>query len=348
MYKKDDIYLRRCIEIAQNGLGNTAPNPLVGSVIVHENKIIGEGYHQNFGGPHAEVNAINSVKNPLLLEKSTLYVNLEPCSHYGKTPPCADLIIEKKIPRVVIGILDSNEKVSGRGRDKLIAAGVEVVTGCIEDECWELNKRFFTFHEKKRPYIILKWAETSDGFIDIIREPSTKAHPTWITDETVRALVHKWRAEEQAIMIGTNTALFDNPKLNTRDWHGQSPLRVVLDRTLRLPKQLHVFDGSQPTLVFTEQKSQNSNNLNYIQIGFDDKILDTILNELVQRNIQSVIVEGGAKLLQSFIEKGLWDEAMVFRSDMSFGNGVKAPVLKNIPVLSTRLIKSVLYKFVNK
>ena len=320
-------YMHRCLELASQGLGNTAPNPMVGSVIVCDDKIIGEGFHQQYGKPHAEVNAINSVKNKALLEKSTLYVNLEPCSHFGKTPPCADFIIEHKIPNVVIGTTDVNEVVCENGIKKLFDAGCNIKVGVLEKECRELNKRFFTFHEKKRPFILLKWAQTSDGFIDRIRTSSDKS-PANISDKFHRILTHKWRSEEQAIMVGTQTALLDNPKLNTRDWAGKSPTRIVIDRTLRLPQNLNLFDGSISTLIFTQsQVSESKPNKEYIYIDFDSNWLEQMLTILHQRKIQSMMVEGGSMLLNTFIDNNLWDEAGIFTSKIKFHKGIKAPTL---------------------
>jgi diaminohydroxyphosphoribosylaminopyrimidine deaminase/5-amino-6-(5-phosphoribosylamino)uracil reductase len=324
-----EMFMKRCIELASNGLGSVAPNPMVGSILVCNNKIIGEGYHQRYGEAHAEVNAINSVSDKNLLSQSTLYVNLEPCSHFGKTPPCSDLIIKSQIPKVVIANIDPNPKVQGGGIKKLKAAGIEVITGVLEQEGESINKRFFTFQRKKRPYIILKWAQTQDGFIDSIRQPEKPQQPNWITNQYARMLVHKWRSEEQAILAGTNTAYIDNPKLNVRDWVGKSPLRVVIDRTLRLPGTLNIFDNSLPTLIFTEQQSgyNDSENCTYKTITFDNNLPEYILNELHSRGIQSMIIEGGAKLLNSFITAGLWDEARVFVGDICFTNGIPAPKL---------------------
>jgi diaminohydroxyphosphoribosylaminopyrimidine deaminase/5-amino-6-(5-phosphoribosylamino)uracil reductase len=348
MDSKDVLYYQRCLDLAKNGLGHVAPNPMVGAVIVANGKIIGEGYHNTFGGPHAEVNAIRSVKNKELLKIATLYVNLEPCAHFGKTPPCADFIIENKIPRVVIGHSDPFPNVSGKGIKKLLDAGIKVDVGLLENESKLLNKRFLTFHEKKRPFVILKWAETADGFIDVIRNANDKAHPTWITDELTRTLVHKWRAEEQAIIVGTNTAMFDNPKLNTRDWTGKNPVRMVLDRTLRLNTNLHLFDKSVQTIVFTEKDDANSEkNLTYRKINFEE-IEKEIFDECYKLNIQSIIVEGGSKLINTFLKSGNWDEARVFKGTISFGKGVKAPAISILPCNSSDLIQTKLYYFVNQ
>jgi diaminohydroxyphosphoribosylaminopyrimidine deaminase/5-amino-6-(5-phosphoribosylamino)uracil reductase len=326
----DEKYMLRCLELAKNGLRNVAPNPMVGCVIVFDGKIIGEGYHQEYGKAHAEVNAIHSVRDKSLLKKSTLYVNLEPCAHFGKTPPCANLIVEHNIPRVVIGCVDSFSEVSGKGIEKLKAAGIEVTIGVLENESLQLNKRFFTFHTKKRPYIILKWAETKDGFIDLER-PFDKLRVTntnnWITSPLSKQLVHKWRSEETAIMIGTNTALNDNPKLNVREWNGKNPVRVVIDLHDRLPQTLHVFDKSIPTLVFSLTKQGEENNLTFVKINDSKNLIQEVLDELYKRNLQSIIIEGGAKLLQSFIDQNLWDEARVFVGNKYFENGLKAPKL---------------------
>jgi diaminohydroxyphosphoribosylaminopyrimidine deaminase / 5-amino-6-(5-phosphoribosylamino)uracil reductase len=323
----DEIFMWRCLQLAKLGAGTAEPNPLVGSVIVHDGKIIGEGYHRQFGQSHAEVNAINSVASQEVLKQSTIYVNLEPCSHFGKTPPCADLIINKGIPKVVIGMKDPFGKVNGAGIQKLKDAGCEVITGISETACRELNRAFITFHKKKRPYIILKWAQSSDGFIDANRT-HTINRPTWLTNETCRSLVHKWRSEVKAIMVGYNTALYDNPRLNIRDWHGPEPLRLVTDRNLTLPKNLFLFDQSQPTWVLNTIKDESLVNLNYIKIPFGDEMFPKLMDKLYQAGINQLFVEGGQKLLQSFIDIGLWDEARVFTGNTLLENGVQAPVLK--------------------
>ena len=327
---QDEIFMKRCIELAKNGKGNTYPNPMVGSVIVYNGKIIGEGYHRKCGEPHAEVNAVNSVKDKSLLSKSTIYVSLEPCSHVGRTPACSTMIIEKKIPRIVIACSDSFEKVSGKGIQMLKNAGRDVTVGILEKEARELNKRFFTFHEKKRPYIILKWAETIDGFIDFKRTPDTPIQPNWITGEQARTLVHKWRSEEVAILVGTNTAEKDNPKLNVRDWTGNNPVRIVLDRNLRLSENLSLFDSSQKTIIFTEKEQENKENCEFVKFKFDNNLFETIFTVLYKKEIQSIIIEGGAMVLNTLINQNLWDEARVFIGDKLFYEGVKAPVIKNI------------------
>ena len=327
-----ETYMRRCLELAIKGFGNVAPNPMVGCVIVCDQKIIGEGYHQQFGQAHAEVNAINSVVNKELLPKSTLYVNLEPYSHFGKTPPCADLIIKYKIPNVVIGSRDFNVEVNGLGIEKLINAGIDVTTGILVDECEKLNKRFFTFHEKKRPYIILKWAQTADGFIDIKRNEENPGKALQISNAESRKLLHKWRSEEQAIMVGSNTALLDNPQLTVREWQGKNPLRITIDKWLRIPKQYHIFDKSTPTLIFTAIDAPSEINLEFVKIDFEQAPVPQILNQLYKRSIQSLLVEGGEQLLNSFIEIGMWDEARVFISEKKIGKGVNASVLKSNPI----------------
>ena len=316
-------FMQRCLDLALLGMGDVAPNPMVGCVIVHEGTIIGEGYHQKIGGPHAEVNAIRSVLNPELLVQSTLYVSLEPCTHFGKTPPCSDLIIEKRIPHVVIGTIDPFVKVAGKGIERMQAAGIKVEVGVLEKKCRELNRRFFTFHEKMRPYILLKWAQTLDGFIDTDRTETQ--HPTWITNALAKRLVHKQRSEESSILIGTNTAEFDNPALTVREWTGNQPIRMVIDHTGRLDTDLHIFDNKAETWVFTGVEKADSGNLKYIRLNFDRDILPQLLSELYKRGILSVVVEGGSILLNSFLQDGFWDEAFVYTGNQFFGKGVEAP-----------------------
>lgn len=320
----DEKYIRRCIELASNGLCNAAPNPMVGAVIVHNGKIIGEGYHARCGEGHAEVNAIRSVKDESLLKESTIYVSLEPCSHYGKTPPCADLIISKGIPRVVVGCIDPFSQVSGRGIQKLRNAGIDVTVGVLEDECKNLIKRFVTFNTQKRPYITLKWAESADGFIDINRENGS---PVVLSTQITSMYVHKQRAEHKAILVGRKTALLDNPSLTTRNWYGANPLRLVIDRTLSLPSNLKLFDHTTPTLVFTEKVKAGEENLEYITLDFSKDILPQIFTVLYKRKIQSLLVEGGTTLLQSFINSGVWDEIFVEHSARVLGEGVKSPII---------------------
>ena len=311
------------------GMGNVAPNPMVGCVIVHNNKIIGEGYHIKYGGPHAEVNAINSVKDKELLKDSTLYVNLEPCAHYGKTPPCTDLILEYNIPNVIISHLDCYSEVAGKGARKLRKAGVNVMLGTKARLSRELNKRFYTFHEKKRPYIILKWAQTIDGFIDLKRDRNKAEGAAWITNEYSDILVHKWRSEEDSIIVGSNTAFNDNPQLNVRHYYGRNLTRIVIDRELRLPVNLNLFDDTQPTIVLTEKDKNDTDNTKYVKIDFTKEICSQIIEVLYKRRIQSIIVEGGKTLLESFINAGLWDEARVFTCNCLFGEGMESPKISH-------------------
>ncbi len=320
--------MMRCIQLAKNGLGTSYPNPLVGSVIVYENEIIGEGWHYKSGQPHAEVNAINSVKNKSLLKDATIYVSLEPCSHFGKTPPCANLIIEKNIKKVVIGSVDPNPIVTKNGINYLIENECDVTQGVLKKECDDLNKRFFTYHNEKRPYIVLKWAETEDGFISPKQKVEKK--PTWITNKKSRQLVHKWRAEEQAILIGTNTAIEDNPSLTTRNWQGISPLRFVIDRNLRIPKESTLFNDKAKTIVITEKELPNCGSIVYETIDFSEPIAQQICDLIYRYKIQSLIIEGGSKSLQTFIDENLWDEARVFKGNTIFTKGTKAPELKGI------------------
>lgn len=320
-------YIKRCLELAKNGLGTTYPNPMVGSVIVCDKKIIGEGWHKKSGESHAEVNAINAVKDKSLLSKSTIYVSLEPCSHFGKTPPCCDLISEHKIPRVVIGTVDPNNKVAGTGIKKLLENGANVTVGILEKECAELNKRFFTFHNKKRPYIILKWAESQDGFIAPLAKE--KKEPVWISNAFSRQLVHKWRSEEQAILVGTNTILDDNPKLDVRDWTGENPIRVVLDKTGKITNHHNVKDKKIKTIIITEQENLTfSENCIYEKAIFDIQLTKSISHILNKYGVQSLVIEGGKQTLQSFIDDNLWDEARVFVGNIHLKNGITAPVLK--------------------
>ena len=312
--------MKRCIELANKGIGHVYQNPLVGSVIVYNGKIIGEGYHQNYGKAHAEVNAIANVKDKNFLPKSTLYVNLEPCAHFGKTPPCANLIIEHKIPKVVIGSIDSFSKVSGKGIDRMKKAGIEVVVGVLEKESRELNKRFFTFHEKKRPYIILKWAESKDGYI----APKNQTSPFWMTSSESKKIVHKWRAEETAILVGRVTAQKDNPSLTVREVEGGNPIRIVIDKDLKLSTDLNLFNNDSETIVFNAIKSEENDTNRFIKIEFNN-LIKSILNELYKQKIQSIIIEGGAKTLQSFIDKKLWDEARIFTANKILVEGIKSP-----------------------
>lgn len=340
----------RCIEIAKNGLGTTAPNPMVGCVIVHNEKIIGEGFTSPYGGAHAEVNAIGSVKDKRLLKKATLYVTLEPCSHYGKTPPCANLIIENQIPEVVIGLFDPHDKVAGEGIKKLKNAGCTVIVRVLEKECRKHHKRFLTFHEKKRPYIILKWAETADRFIAPAKDlRQEKPEPFWITSAYSRQLVHKWRSEEQAILVGTKTVLQDNPKLDVRHWTGSTPIRIVLDRNLSITTDCHVLDGSIATLIVTEETdlSKQNKDLEYAFINFSANLASEVCKILNQKNIISLLIEGGAQTLQSFIDANLWDEARVFSGKMSFRKGVKAPLFSGTLIDSKNITSDTLKIYYN-
>ncbi len=328
-----ETFMHRALQLAKNGLGSTYPNPMVGSVIVRNGKIIGEGWHKKAGEPHAEVNAVNSVKYKSLLKEATIYVTLEPCSHFGKTPPCCDLIIAHEIPNVVVGTVDPFAKVAGTGIEKLKASGKNVIVGVLEKECEELNKRFFTFHQKKRPYIILKWAETTDGFIapdKMLRQAqhdnSKDNRPVWITNQYSRQLVHKWRTEEQAILVGTQTVLDDNPKLDARDFFGNNPIRIAIDKSNKIPEDFAIKNGKESTIIFSELEFLTEN-INYLHKNtiFDTHLFKNILDFLYQKNIQSVIIEGGKQTLESFIKQNLWDEARVFIGTNSFENGTKAP-----------------------
>lgn len=338
--------MRRCFELARKGLGLTRTNPLVGSVVVHNDRIIGEGYHHKFGGPHAEVNAIRSVKDPSLLPQSTLYCSLEPCAHHGKTPPCSMLIHQKGIRRVVISNRDPFPSVNGLGISQMEQAGISVHTGCLEEEGYQLNRRFFHFHHMKRPYVILKWAQTEDGFIDVIRDPGDPVGTTWITNKVCRTLVHKWRSEEASIMAGTNTIITDNPRLNVRRWTGDQPVRISIDRNGRLSSDSKILDGSQDTIVFTGVPGKYSGRTRsiYVDPSYD---LEALMEELYDQHLLSVFVEGGAELHESFLESGLWDEARVFTGKMSFGQGVKAPAIKSEPVETLRYGKTMLQLYMN-
>jgi diaminohydroxyphosphoribosylaminopyrimidine deaminase/5-amino-6-(5-phosphoribosylamino)uracil reductase len=317
----NEFFMQRALDLARLGIGQVSPNPRVGCVIVYEGKIIGEGWHKRFGEAHAEVNAIHSVENKALLSASTVYVNLEPCSHFGKTPPCADLLIQHKVRKVVIANRDSNPLVSGRGIEKLKQAGIEVEEGVLEKAGWDLNERFFTAIEKNRPYIILKWAQTADGFI--ARE---NYESKWISGEESRQLVHRWRAEEDAVLVGTKTASHDNPVLNVRDWSGRNPTRVVIDRFLRLSEKLHLFDGSQRTICYNLLKHEEHPGISLMRLA-EENFIPLLVQDLVKQKIHSVLVEGGAQTLQLFISHQLWDEARVFQSPRLFENGISAPTL---------------------
>jgi diaminohydroxyphosphoribosylaminopyrimidine deaminase/5-amino-6-(5-phosphoribosylamino)uracil reductase len=340
----DEKYMQRCLELAALGMGNVSPNPMVGAVVVHNDRIIGEGYHRQYGQAHAEVNAINQVIYKFsdakeLLRQSVIYVSLEPCAHYGKTPPCADLIIHHQIPRVVIGCRDPFDQVNGKGIEKLIESGVEVVVGVLEADCRRLNRRFFTQVQQHRPYIILKWAQTTDGFF-----APDDDRQLWITGPESRRLVHQWRTEEDAVLVGRKTAAIDNPQLNARYAQGKNPKRIVIDRRLELNKGLRLFDQSVETLIFNEIKTDIDGNIKYIALeDFDRYVPQYILYQLYLQDIQSVIIEGGAHTLNSFIDTGLWDEARIFTGPGYLKKGIGAPhiigtVDVEIPVGSDKLL----------
>lgn len=339
-----EIYIKRCIQLAKNAEGNTSPNPMVGSVIVHNGKIIGEGWHAKAGEPHAEVNAINSVQDKSLLAESTIYVSLEPCAHFGKTPPCADLIVKHKIPKVVIGCRDPFDAVNGKGIEKLLAAGIDVSVGILEKECLELNRAFFTYHTKKRPYIILKWAQTQDGFLDKLREEKDTGI-NWITQPETKLLVHKWRHEVDAILVGANTILNDNPELTVRLLEGHNPVRLIIDPHGKCSLESKTFSASGHTVVFTNSPLPNQEHITFIELRQEDSILEKILSTCYNMQIQSMLVEGGTHTLQSFIDANLWDEARVLTGISSFGSGLRAPELKDKPKETHKFGKDILNVF---
>ncbi len=331
----DERYMRRCIELARNGRCNVAPNPMVGAVIVCDGRIIGEGYHIRCGEAHAEVNAIRSVKRTELLTRSTIYVSLEPCSHYGKTPPCADLIVERQIPRIVVGCTDPFSEVAGRGIAKLRAAGREVVTGVLEDECRRLVRRFITFHTQKRPYITLKWAQSADRFIDRLR---TEGTPVILSTPLTSLCTHKLRAESDAILVSGKTALLDNPSLTVRHWQGKNPVRVVLSPHTQLPPTLHLFDGEARTLAFTSPDNPTeAPNAERIELPPAADPLHHLLRTLYEMKLQSLLVEGGSRLLQSFIDAELWDEIRIEQSPIRLESGVEAPEISPRTVGETEI-----------
>jgi diaminohydroxyphosphoribosylaminopyrimidine deaminase/5-amino-6-(5-phosphoribosylamino)uracil reductase len=314
-----ELLMQRTHDLAMNGAGYVSPNPLVGCVIVNDDEIIGEGWHRSYGGPHAEVNAVESVKDQGQLAGSTVFVNLEPCSHQGKTPPCADMLIRHKVGRVIISNVDPNPLVHGQGITRLKAAGIEVITGVLEREGRLLNRRFFTAIEKQRPYVILKWAQTGNGLV-----AGGTNDPRWISNSLSRRLVHKWRSEEDAVLVGYRTALADNPQLNVRDWSGRNPIRIVIDRDLTLPSSLHLFDDSLRTIVINGKKNEDNGKTKYLRAGGIDFLRD-FLQALHAMNIHSILVEGGSATLKMFLEAGLWDEARVFESKHQFQSGLAAP-----------------------
>ncbi len=321
----DQKYMFRCLELARLGAGQVAPNPMVGAVLVYDDRIIGEGYHEKYGEAHAEVNCIRSVAdtNRELIPLATLYVSLEPCAHYGKTPPCSDLIIREGIKRVVIGCRDPFQEVAGKGIAKLEMAGVRLFVGMLEKESKELNRRFFTWVKEKRPYVIIKWARSANG-----KMAGNSEERTLISNEYTNRLVHRWRSEEAAIMVGTRTALLDNPSLTNRLWMGHQPVRIVLDKTLRLPPHLNIFDQKEITLVFNEVKEGQDGNIHYCKLTNEKSLVRQILLSCYEKGLQSILVEGGAQLLQSFINEGFWDEARVITNESLFmAEGVAAPLL---------------------
>lgn len=335
---RHDDYMKRCLQLAEMGLANVAPNPMVGAVLVHEDRIIGEGYHMQYGQAHAEVNCIKSIRPEdfILIDKSTLYVSLEPCNHFGKTPPCTDLIVHHKIPRLMIGCKDPFSKVNGIGIQRLKEAGVEVIEAVLEKEATELNKRFFTFHQKQRPYIILKWAQTQDGFIGMEGEK-----PIRISSEFTDRLVHRWRSEESAIMVGTNTAVSDNPALTTRLWPGNNPVRVVLDLNLRIPPTHQLLDGSVPTIILNSLKEGELDNIQFFKIPNASDIIPYFLKLCIKKQLLSLMVEGGSHLIQSFIDAGCWDEARIItNTSMKINRGVAAPVLPASQLIQTTQISA--------
>jgi len=327
-----EIFMKKCLELATKGMGYVSPNPMVGCVIVFNNQIIGEGYHKKYGTAHAEINAIENVKDRSLLKKSTLYVNLEPCVHFGKTPPCTNLIIESEIPKVVIGCRDSYSEVSGKGIEKMQNIGIEVIVGVLEKESRELNKRFFTFHEKKRPYIILKWAESKDGFM----APLNQKKPFWMTSSESKKLVHKWRAEEEAILIGRITAKKDNPSLTVREVAGNNPIRIIIDKNLTLSGDLNLFNSEAKTIIFNSIKSEKTGTNYFIKIDFN-YLIKKILKELHKQNIQSFKIEGGSITLQSFIDANIWDEARIFTANKLLSQGLKTPIIEGKIILERKI-----------
>ncbi len=332
--QNNEFYLNRCIKIAKKGIGKVSPNPLVGCVIINNNEIIGEGYHEKYGDKHAEVNAINNVKNKDQLKTSTLFVNLEPCCHHGKTPPCVDLIIKYKIPNVVIGSIDPFSKVQGKGIDKMREYGIKVNANILKEKSENLNRRFFTFHNKKRPYIILKWAESSDGFI----APKNQTEPFWMTNKESKKLTHQWRAEEDAILIGRITAEKDNPLLTVRETTGNNPIRILIDRNLQISKNLKIFNDDSKTIIFNDKISENLNTNTFLKVNFNE-IISNILKELYLQEVQSLIIEGGTKTIQSFIDQDLWDESRIFTTEKILNDGVLAPKI-NGQLITKKKIKN--------
>jgi diaminohydroxyphosphoribosylaminopyrimidine deaminase / 5-amino-6-(5-phosphoribosylamino)uracil reductase len=324
-----EIFMQRCVDLAYLGQGNVSPNPMVGCIIVKNGLVIGEGYHSEYGGKHAEIKAIESVIDQKEIENSTVYISLEPCVHHGKTPPCVHGLINRKIKTAVIGSRDSNPIVGGKGIEYLKRSGIEVIENVLEEECRKLNKRFFTFHEKRRPYVILKWAQTSDGYLDKNRETDEKGI-NWISSPESKVLVHKWRSEEQSILVGRNTILNDNPSLTVREISGKNPTRIVIDSQMQLSKDVNIFSNDAPTLVFNRIQNKKLDGVEWIKI--QETSTKYILEELYKRNIQSVLVEGGSRTLQYFIIDNVWDEARVIVGDIKFGDGIKAPIINKVPI----------------
>jgi diaminohydroxyphosphoribosylaminopyrimidine deaminase / 5-amino-6-(5-phosphoribosylamino)uracil reductase len=361
---KDELYMMRCIELAKKAAGSVAPNPMVGAVLVHDGKIIAEGWHQRYGEAHAEVNCIKeAIKKGYrdFIPHSTLYVSLEPCSHFGKTPPCTDLIIKHQIKKVVIGCRDPFKEVNGRGIEKLNAAGVETVVDVLKEECIDLNKGFFTFHLQHRPFIILKWAQTGNGKIGTAplgppeggKNTDSDVRRLLISNEFTKKLVHKWRSEEASILVGTNTALLDDPQLTNRYWKGNQPVRLVLDKDLKLPSTLQLFNHDAKTIIFNTKKNTGEGNVQYYQIASDENAVYEIIKAIYQLQLQTVLVEGGAQLLKSFIDAELWDEARVIENtELKIENGLAAPVLMNHQLIneqntltdSIKIFKNLKYK----
>jgi len=325
--------MEKCINLAKKGIQDVSPNPMVGSIIVYNDEIIGQGYHEKYGSNHAEVNAINSVQDKSLLEKSTLYVNLEPCCHHGKTPPCTNLIIEKKIPKVVIGCKDSYSKVSGNGIKKLRNNLIEVIDCVLDKKCKELNRRFFSFHEKKRPYIILKWAKSKDNYI----APINQNKPFWMTCEKSKELVHRWRAQEDSILVGRKTVIADNPLLTVRLYNGKNPVRIIIDKNLTINQNLKIYNKEANTIILNQEKSLIDGKNIFVKIDFNN-FLENMLNELYNRNILSVIVEGGAETINSFINLDLFDEIRVFTTTKILKNGIISPNIPKLNLLSKNII----------
>ncbi len=339
---EDSLYMNRCLELAGRAEGYTSPNPMVGAVVVHNGKIIGEGFHLRAGEPHAEVNAVNSVTDKKLLTNSTLYVNLEPCSHYGRTPPCADLIISCGIPRVVVGTKDTSTKVAGRGIEKMRQAGVEVITGIEELKCRELNKRFFTWNERKRPYIILKWARSADGFIDFVRKDGDTAGPHWITGMAERVLVHRWRAAEDAILAGGATVRLDNPALDVRYWAGRNPVRIIVSRSGEIDRKAKIFTPTAEVLLFTRNPEVTFPGVKVIVMSDEEDTVAAVLRNLFDLGIQSLFVEGGSQIIKAFVASGIWDEARRFTGRERFGAGIADPFPDLEPRISQRFESSIL------